>query len=379
MNFFDVRVNFPPDLAYSTPLKRSCIWTLNFVSMIKTKVRLRTRTLETLNKLKPAKGVGESGNKLKIHNELNNSCFPLEQNSLRNVRPSLVFGPWTGELGMELLYWAPWVNSISQPGDLIISRGGVNFLYPKIEKYLDIFSFTDNKWWKNYQQSQMKIYGGEKQRSWLTSEYDLINKMIDSEIIPPNVKILHPKEYFRQVYDLPVFDSVNLTKYILELRTNLAVMLQNENEELIETNFSSKTLRSERVAFGVYSRQGVGDNEIQEFLDSEEFKESTRGKFLYSMKTNFSDVHHSHSGNVSGLSFPLINSNRQSNLLQQARLVYNCETLITTHGGLAYLGLILGRNVICFQGKSRDWNERHISNAKFIANLNAVKFKITQV
>lgn len=174
-----------------------------------------------------------------------------------------------------------------------------------------------------------------------------------------------------------MFDSDYLTKYISELRTKLAILLQKEKS--IKLDFSPSTLRSERVAFGVYHRQGVGDTEIQRFLESEEFKESTREKFLYSMKTNFSDIHHSHSGNVSGMLYPLINSSRQSNLLEQARLVYNCETLITTHGGLAYLGLIIGRNVICCQGKSGDWNERHISNANFIANLNEVQFKIVRL
>lgn len=174
MNFFDVRINFPPNLSYFTPLKRSRVWILNFVSIIKTKVRLRTRIIATLNNRKPVKGVEKSRNNLNFYNEWDNINFPIEENSSKKVRTPLVFGPWTGELGMELLYWAPWVNSISQPGDLIISRGGVNFLYPKTDNYLDIFSYTDNKWWEIYQQSQLEIYGGEKQRSWLTLEYDFI-------------------------------------------------------------------------------------------------------------------------------------------------------------------------------------------------------------
>ena len=60
----------------------------------------------------------------------------------------IVVGPWTGELGFELLYWIPFVAWVCRqwdvPGDrlLVVSRGGVGSWYGVGEQqYADVFSF----------------------------------------------------------------------------------------------------------------------------------------------------------------------------------------------------------------------------------------------
>jgi len=64
-----------------------------------------------------------------------------------NGRPLLI-GPWTGEVGFELLYWIPfveWVRAqwqISSDRELIVSRGGVASWYGRdAAGYADIFAF----------------------------------------------------------------------------------------------------------------------------------------------------------------------------------------------------------------------------------------------
>jgi hypothetical protein len=66
---------------------------------------------------------------------------------LRHDRPVIV-GPWTGEVGFELLYWAPFVRWVVRrygidPGRLVIvSRGGVASWYGlAVQRYADLFSF----------------------------------------------------------------------------------------------------------------------------------------------------------------------------------------------------------------------------------------------
>jgi hypothetical protein len=61
-----------------------------------------------------------------------------------STRP-IVIGPWTGEVGFELLYWIPfleWVRArwqISPEREIIISRGGVASWYGRgAERYVDI-------------------------------------------------------------------------------------------------------------------------------------------------------------------------------------------------------------------------------------------------
>ena len=65
---------------------------------------------------------------------------------LRHDRPVIV-GPWTGEVGFELLYWVPFVRWVAAtyglPAErlIVVSRGGVSSWYQGIAaRYIDVFS-----------------------------------------------------------------------------------------------------------------------------------------------------------------------------------------------------------------------------------------------
>lgn len=67
---------------------------------------------------------------------------------LRHDRP-IVVGPWTGEVGFELLYWVPFVRwtvtryGIDPARLTVVSRGGVASWYGALAaRYLDVFSFV---------------------------------------------------------------------------------------------------------------------------------------------------------------------------------------------------------------------------------------------
>ena len=64
----------------------------------------------------------------------------------RNAQPIIV-GPWTGEIGFELLYWAPFVRwaveKFSLPAErlVVVSRGGTSSWYGSPNsRYVDVFS-----------------------------------------------------------------------------------------------------------------------------------------------------------------------------------------------------------------------------------------------
>ena len=66
---------------------------------------------------------------------------------LRYDRPIIV-GPWTGEVGFELLYWVPFVRwvvttyGIAPERLFVVSRGGVSSWYGKLAaRYADVFSY----------------------------------------------------------------------------------------------------------------------------------------------------------------------------------------------------------------------------------------------
>ena len=131
-----------------------------------------------------------------------------------------------------------------------------------------------------------------------------------------------------------------------------------------------------QVAYGVYSREGVNMSHVSRFLNSSRVREIIDNSKIYSLRTGYSDKHHLQMGEPEGMSYPLLNSRRDENLLNQASIIANCQYLITTHGGLAYLGLLLGKNVIALQSSMNFWHPRHVKNAELLAKLHRVNFDV---
>ena len=69
------------------------------------------------------------------------------ESMLRGSHP-IVVGPWTGEVGFELLYWIPFIRWVVQTYDVapdrlfVVSRGGVSGWYAGLAaSYADVFSY----------------------------------------------------------------------------------------------------------------------------------------------------------------------------------------------------------------------------------------------
>jgi hypothetical protein len=68
---------------------------------------------------------------------------------LRRGATPIIVGPWTGEVGFELLYWAPFVRwaveKFNIPAErlIIVSRGGTQAWYAGLDaRYVDVFSLA---------------------------------------------------------------------------------------------------------------------------------------------------------------------------------------------------------------------------------------------
>ena len=74
--------------------------------------------------------------------------FARRMDQLRRSDRPIVVGPWTGEVGFELLYWIPFVRwvvatyGLSADRLIVVSRGGVESWYGGLaSRYSDAFSF----------------------------------------------------------------------------------------------------------------------------------------------------------------------------------------------------------------------------------------------
>lgn len=82
----------------------------------------------------------------------------------------IVVGPWTSEVGFELLYWIPFLTDLCQRFDVpkdrlvVLSRGGAGSWYRHIaDETLDIFDWVEPDTFRQRTQERWQALGGQKQ------------------------------------------------------------------------------------------------------------------------------------------------------------------------------------------------------------------------
>jgi hypothetical protein len=115
---------------------------------------------------------------------------------LRHDRP-IVVGPWTGEVGFELLYWIPFVRwvvttyGIAPERLLVLSRGGVSSWYGDLAaRYADVFSyFTPEEF-------RVATEDAKKQRLVGTFDTGVLKRILAAHDLG-RVDLLHPGMMYR--------------------------------------------------------------------------------------------------------------------------------------------------------------------------------------
>ncbi len=113
-------------------------------------------------------------------------------------RPILA-GPWLGEVGFEILYWAPFVRWAASefgiaPGRLwILSRGGTRSWYGTAAgRYYDVFDYLSPEEFRAWHEHRVSETGEQKQTRMTDRERQLVTRVLgttaaDAEILHPGV------------------------------------------------------------------------------------------------------------------------------------------------------------------------------------------------
>jgi hypothetical protein len=112
----------------------------------------------------------------------------------------IVAGPWLGEVGFELLYWAPFLawfterHRIAPERLLVVSRGGTESWYqPFAGSYRDIFSTVSPEAFHALHQQRVATLGEQKQRRVLAFEHDLLRTLAGDV---RHRRMLHPSTMY---------------------------------------------------------------------------------------------------------------------------------------------------------------------------------------
>ena len=112
----------------------------------------------------------------------------------------IIVGPWTGEVGFELLYWIPFVRWAArkfgfEPSRLVVvSRGGTQSWYgPLASRYVDAFEFLSPDEFRTASETQLK------QRRVRHLDRDLVRRT-RRHIGASHVRMLHPSLMYELFY-----------------------------------------------------------------------------------------------------------------------------------------------------------------------------------
>jgi hypothetical protein len=110
---------------------------------------------------------------------------------------TIVAGPWLGEVGFEILYWAPFVRwfassfNVTPERLIVLSRGGTRSWYGQVTgRYCDVFDYVSADAYKDWQTERVGELGEQKQTRITTRERELLDRV--RETIPGESDILHP-------------------------------------------------------------------------------------------------------------------------------------------------------------------------------------------
>ena len=113
---------------------------------------------------------------------------------------TIVAGPWLGEVGFELLYWAPFLAwfaerfAVAPERLLIVSRGGTRSWYqPFAAGYREIFEYMTPEDFRQRHDERLAVHGEQKQRRALAFEHDLLQRLTADV---HNRTMLHPSTMY---------------------------------------------------------------------------------------------------------------------------------------------------------------------------------------
>lgn len=97
----------------------------------------------------------------------------------------IVAGPWLGEVGFEILYWAPFLRWFASEFDVrperlsVVSRGGTGSWYgPAAGRYYDVFDYLSPEEFRAWHDERVGAVGEQKQTRVTGRERQLLDRIL---------------------------------------------------------------------------------------------------------------------------------------------------------------------------------------------------------
>jgi hypothetical protein len=268
----------------------------------------------------------------------------------------IVIGPWTGELGFELLYWIPFVEWVRRQWNIaperlvVVSRGGVASWYGVSEaSYSDIFSFMSPDEFKDAVADDKR-----KQRHVAQLDRRLIDAVVRQRGLDQS-DLLHPGLMFRL---FAPFWSDEAGYAGIDQYTRYRLIERTGDTTRGETS-AAGSLPSDYVAVRFYFSECFPDTpENRAFAQTVVVSLAERGPVVL-LNPGFSvDEHQDWAPSTGGRVHTITDRIRPDrNLAVQSAVIGGARAFVGTYGGYAYLAPLSRVPAVAFY--SRPTFKRH--------------------
>ena len=257
---------------------------------------------------------------------------------LRHDRPVIV-GPWTGEVGFELIYWIPFVRwvvrhyGIPAARLIVVSRGGSAEWYGDIAgRYADAFEFFSPD------QFRMATVEAKKQRRVANFDAELVRRVADAHRLG-RPDLLHPGMMYRLF--MPFWkDQATMAR--IEQYAEYARLQRRDVPDV-------RGLPSDYVAARFYFSDCFPETSANREFVRSTIEAISRHTPVVLLNTPFQvDDHRDVDAHGSRVIAAGQGMSPSQNLAVQTAVIAGARAFVGTYGGYSYLAPLCGVNSLAF-------------------------------
>ena len=283
---------------------------------------------------------------------------------LSKHRGPLLAGPFTGEVGFELLYWVPFLRwAVREFPDLrgrlvVISRGGTEPWIRGLDaQYVDILSLFPAEAFRRHRAL------GDKQRHGMAEFEHEVCEAVKRKLGIGDAGVLHPSLLYQSYF---AFLKVNQLAYPMAVTRNeggvvAGITAVYERIDVPDLGPLAGSLPDEYVAVRLYSSTSFPDDPEGRSFASAVIEALSRRTNVILLGHPFDlDEHRDVQGDVMSNVISIDHLLRpENNLALQTAVVGRAKAFVGTYGGFSYLAPFLGVPSLSFsidRGHTHAWH-----------------------
>jgi hypothetical protein len=285
------------------------------------------------------------------------------QRALRTIqgKGDVLVGPWTGEVGFELLYWIPFLNWLASQGLdgrrlVVVSRGGAAPWYRHLtSRYVDVLDLVSPEDFLRRTSEERKRKQNNPKRSL---DVELVAR-VRERLGLPDAEIIHPSAMFR------LFKGLWRGRATIDLVQSFTMFQPMVPLPADEIAAARAKLPDGCVVAKFYFSRAFPDTSENRAFVGDLLRNVSRQIPVALMSTSVRlDDHEDFSAAASsGLHVVDPHTVPQRNLAYQTALISGARGFLGTYGGFSYLAPFYGVRSVSFFSRRRGFEQHHLDLA----------------